>query len=71
MRAGSEIVLPDGTCVRVDDGVGGCRLASGDDGGAAMIPVSAGVRIWLASGHTDMRRYAERRIMRSPRPLMR
>jgi transposase len=21
-----------------------------------MIPVSAGVRIWLASGHTDMRR---------------
>src|ERR1700685_2095182 len=24
--------------------------------GAAMIPVAAGVRIWIASGHTDMRK---------------
>src|SRR5271163_1411905 len=26
------------------------------DSGAAMIPVAAGVRIWIASGHTDMRK---------------
>jgi hypothetical protein len=32
-----------------------------------MIPVPAGVRVWIATGHTDMRRYAEHRIMRSPR----
>lgn len=31
-----------------------------------MIPVAAGVRIWIATGHTDMRNYVERRIMRSP-----
>ena len=31
-----------------------------------MIPIPSGVRVWLATGHTDMRRYAERRIMRSP-----
>ena len=27
----------------------------------------AGTRIWLAAGATDMRNYAERMIMRSPR----
>ncbi len=35
-----------------------------------MIPVPAGVRVWLATGVTDMRRYVERRIMRSPRRAM-
>ena len=32
-----------------------------------MIPVPTGVRVWIATGHTDMRRYAEHRIMLSPR----
>ena len=38
-----------------------------------MIPVpanpalSGAVRVWLATGHTDMRNYAERMIMQSPR----
>jgi hypothetical protein len=32
-----------------------------------MIPVPSGARVWLAAGHTDMRNYAERRIMRGPR----
>jgi len=35
--------------------------------GAAMIPVPSGVRAWLAVGRTDMRNYAERTIMWSPR----
>ena len=30
-----------------------------------MIPVPTGVRVWLATGHTDMRNYAEPTIMRS------
>jgi hypothetical protein len=30
-----------------------------------MIPPT-GVRVWLATGHTDMRNYVECRIMRSP-----
>jgi len=30
-----------------------------------MIPVPAGVRMWLATGHTDMRNYAAAMIMRS------
>ncbi len=30
-----------------------------------MIPVPAGARVWLATGHTDMRNYVECRIMRS------
>ncbi|MDB5568691.1 MAG: hypothetical protein JWP84_5257 [Tardiphaga sp.] len=32
-----------------------------------MIPIAAGVRIWIASGHTDMRNYAPTMIMRSRR----
>jgi hypothetical protein len=32
-----------------------------------MIPLPTGVRVWLATGYTDMRNYAERAIMRSPR----
>jgi hypothetical protein len=31
-----------------------------------MIPIPSGVRVWIATGHTDMRRYAERSVMRSP-----
>jgi len=31
-----------------------------------MIPIPSGVRVWLATGRTDMRRYAECMIMRSP-----
>ena len=31
-----------------------------------MIAFPSGARVWLATGHTDMRNYAERRIMRSP-----
>lgn len=30
-----------------------------------MIALPTGVRVWIAAGHTDMRRYAARRIMRS------
>jgi hypothetical protein len=32
-----------------------------------MIAFPSSVRVWLAVGRTDMRRYAEHRIMRSPR----
>jgi hypothetical protein len=32
-----------------------------------MIPIPTGCRVWIAMGHTDMRRYAERSVMRSPR----
>ncbi len=32
-----------------------------------MIPVPAGVHVWIATGTTDMRAYAECRIMQSPR----
>jgi hypothetical protein len=31
-----------------------------------MIPVPSSVQVWLAVGRSDMRNYAERRIMRSP-----
>jgi len=34
-----------------------------------MIPLPAGVQVWLATGHTDMRNYAERTIMLSPERL--
>jgi hypothetical protein len=33
-----------------------------------MIPIPSGARVWLATGHTDMRNYAERTIMRSTPP---
>lgn len=36
-----------------------------------MIPVPSGVRVWLATGHTDMRNCAEQSVMRSPRPILR
>ena len=31
-----------------------------------MIPMTSGVQVWLATGHTDMRNYAEHMIMHSP-----
>ena len=39
----------------------GCRRSrpgsGGDEGvAAAMIPIPSGVRVWIATGHTDMRR---------------
>ena len=39
----------------------GCRRSDacgrgGEGAGAAMIPVPSGVRVWIATGHTDMRR---------------
>jgi hypothetical protein len=30
-----------------------------------MIPLPSGAKVWLATGHTDMRNYPERMIMRS------
>jgi hypothetical protein len=32
-----------------------------------MIPLPGSAQVWLAAGHTDMRRYAEQTIMQSPR----
>ena len=29
-----------------------------------MIPIPSGARVWIATGQPDMRRYAERKIMR-------
>ena len=52
-----EIALADGSRVIVDrevDGFGAGPGACGSD--AAMIPVPGGVRVWLATGMTDMRR---------------
>ena len=34
-----------------------------------MIPLPTGVRVWLATGHTDMRNYVEPTIMLSARPF--
>jgi hypothetical protein len=31
------------------------------------MPIPSGARVWLASGHTDMRNYAECTVMLSPR----
>jgi len=31
-----------------------------------MITLAGNARVWLATGHTDKRRYAECKIMRSP-----
>ena len=32
-----------------------------------MIAFASGMRVWLATGHTDMRNYAEHRVMQSLR----
>ena len=50
-----EIMLPGGVRVRV--GLGRTSRCSGACWRlAVVIPVSSGVRVWLAAGHTDMRR---------------
>ena len=52
-----EIALADGSRVIVDREVDGSALARVAGGsGSPMIPVPGGVRVWLASGVTDMRR---------------
>ena len=52
-----EIVLTCGRRVIVGNGVDAAALGRVLDGaGAAMIPVPSGVRVWLATGHTDMRK---------------
>ena len=50
-----EIVLASGDRVIVGRGRGGAG-ARGQGSVAAMIPVPSGMRVWLAVGHTDMRR---------------
>jgi transposase-like protein len=54
-----EVELPRGGC-RAGPDLQRCRAGAGDGGvagaDAAMIPVPAGVRVWLATGVTDMRR---------------
>jgi len=56
-----EIALPDGTCIRVGADVWLGGFAACDDGGAAVIAMPAGVRVWLANGPTDI---AERFLLR-------
>jgi transposase len=34
----------------------GCGRGAGENGCAAMIAIASGVRVWLAAGHTDMRK---------------
>ncbi len=51
-----EIALPDGTCIRVGADVDWAALRRVMTAGAAVIAMPAGVRVWLANGHTDMRR---------------
>ena len=51
-----EITLPDGTSIRVGhDDQPGDAAACGDSA-ARMIAPPSGVRVWLATGATDMRR---------------
>ena len=49
-------MLPDGTCVRVDDQVGAAALRQVMAVLRGCFPTASGVRVWLASGHADMRR---------------
>ena len=64
-RAGQQRrVDRDRVCGRgsdADHGHGRCGDADGRGGGtgrwtAAVIPIASGVRVWIATGHTDMRR---------------
>ncbi len=51
-----EIVLAEGDRI---SRVGRCRdrrAVAGREGVAPMIPLPAGCRVWIATGHTDMRR---------------
>ena len=51
-----EITLPDGTCVRVERGCRSGEPAPDHGRGAPVIVPPTSVRVWLATGHTDMRR---------------
>jgi transposase len=52
-----EIVLRCGHRVVVDNEIDATALAARFGGpGALMIPIASGVRVWLATGHTDMRK---------------
>ena len=51
-----EIVLAAGERILVGADVDAAALARGQGAVAAMIPIPAGVRVWLATGHTDMRK---------------
>ena len=51
-----EIVLSGGERIIVGADVDATALARGSGFGAPMIPVPAGVRVWLATGRTDMRK---------------
>lgn len=52
-----EIMLSSGERDRRRRGCGRIIARAGDQGAvAAMIPIPAGVRVWLATGHTDMRK---------------
>ena len=60
-RVGERSAAADQRRCGCCDGFGGDR---GADGQAAMtIPLPSGARVWLATGHTDMRNYAECMIM--------
>ena len=51
-----EISLGGGRRVRVDASVDAAALARVLECGATMITFPGNVRVWLATGHTDMRR---------------
>ena len=51
-----EIALPDGTCIRVGADVGLVALGRVMAAVRRLILSPSGVRVWLANGHTDMRR---------------
>jgi transposase len=51
-----EIVLTAGERILVGVDVDAAALARGQGAVAAMIPIPVGVRVWLATGHTDMRK---------------
>lgn len=62
-----QIELTGGRRVIVDPG--GDTSPDHRGFGSAIIPVPAGVRLWLATGRTDMRNYVEPTIMLSARPV--
>jgi transposase len=56
-----EIKFADGTRLRITGSAEAATVSATDEGAdaeqaAAMIPVPTGVRVWLATGHTDMRK---------------
>ena len=50
-----EITLPDGTRLWVGPDVDAASLAWGVVGAALVVPIPPGIRVWLATGHTDIR----------------